>query len=429
MTRYRALLGCAAIAAMIALGFPGLTAMASDGTEPPTEPVASGDATSDELPAEPVVSPDPPTPPTPTEMTPAEPPAEPAAPPTEVAEPPAEPAAPPTEMAEPPAEPAAPPTETATRPAGTETNDQVATEPTTTVAPAPALTVAAAAMPVAPTSPRSLTATPGLGQVTLGWAPSISNGGSPIGGFTISYAPGGGSWTSVNVSASTRARTITGLRSGTGYYFRIAAYNSVGHSPFTNSVKAVPIAYRTPGAPAINSVTTGNQSVGLYWSPPANNGGKPITHYQIQIGSAGVWRNLTFVPGTQRAYKATGLVNGRTYSFRVRAANAVGWSPVWSNAVRAVPVAPAPLPPPPPPVTFGGGTYRVGIDIPAGTYRSPRSTSDWCYWERLSGFSGNFDDIIDNDFIDGTGPFVVTIQPSDRGFFAEQVCGTWTKIG
>ena len=36
MTRHRSLLGGAAIAVMIALGCPSLTAMASDGTEPPT---------------------------------------------------------------------------------------------------------------------------------------------------------------------------------------------------------------------------------------------------------------------------------------------------------------------------------------------------------------------------------------------------------
>ena len=43
MTRSRALLGCAAVAVMVALGFPSLTAMASDGTEPPTTESAGAD--------------------------------------------------------------------------------------------------------------------------------------------------------------------------------------------------------------------------------------------------------------------------------------------------------------------------------------------------------------------------------------------------
>ena len=53
VTRYRALLGCAAIAVMVALGFPSLTARASDGTEPIAEPAATGDATSDQQTGEP----------------------------------------------------------------------------------------------------------------------------------------------------------------------------------------------------------------------------------------------------------------------------------------------------------------------------------------------------------------------------------------
>jgi len=73
-------------------------------------------------------------------------------------------------------------------------------------------------------------------------------------------------------------------------------------------------------------------------------------------------------------------------------------------------------------VTFGDGTYRVGADIPAATYRAP-SVSGGCYWERLSGFSGQFGDIIANEFTDA--PDIVTISPTDAGF-SSQGCGTWT---
>jgi fibronectin type III domain protein len=279
-----------------------------------------------------------------------------------------------------------------------------------------------------PSTPRSVvTSTPGYANVALRWAAPASNGGSPILGYTISYARAGGTWTSINVSASTRSRTFTGLRGGVAYYFRVAAYNAVGRSVATTSVSAKPVAYQRPGAASIYSVTAANHAVGLGWSQPANTGGLPITKYLVQIGSGGVWRDLAVVSGGTRSYTSTGLVNGSTYYFRVRAANSLGWSSVWSNSVRAVPVAP------PPPVTFGGGTYRVGVDIPAGTYRYSGSggvSDTWCYWERLSGFSGTFADIIANDFIDGpVPPGYVQISSGDVGFFARPGCGTWTKIG
>lgn len=73
-----------------------------------------------------------------------------------------------------------------------------------------------------------------------------------------------------------------------------------------------------------------------------------------------------------------------------------------------------------PSASFGNGTWRVGEDIDPGTYRTDGGSG--CYWERLSGFSGEFGDIISNDFL--SGPSTVTIQEGDAGF-ASQGCGTW----
>jgi hypothetical protein len=72
---------------------------------------------------------------------------------------------------------------------------------------------------------------------------------------------------------------------------------------------------------------------------------------------------------------------------------------------------------------FGDGTFQVGKDIQPGTYRT-RSGSDGCYYARLKGFSGSFDDIIANNNTDG--PAVITIAASDKGF-QSQNCGTWTQ--
>lgn len=80
---------------------------------------------------------------------------------------------------------------------------------------------------------------------------------------------------------------------------------------------------------------------------------------------------------------------------------------------------------PTPQIAFVDGTYRVGVDIVAGTYRSTANTND-CYWERLKGFSGTLDDIIANFF--GISPTIVTISPSDVGFRSSR-CGGWAKIG
>ncbi|MEO7021351.1 MAG: hypothetical protein ABI234_14430 [Ktedonobacteraceae bacterium] len=73
-------------------------------------------------------------------------------------------------------------------------------------------------------------------------------------------------------------------------------------------------------------------------------------------------------------------------------------------------------------VTFGDGTFTVGKDIQAGTYRT-RTGSSGCYYARLKGFGGTIGEIISNDT---TGaPAIVTIAASDKGFQSTN-CGTWT---
>jgi len=78
--------------------------------------------------------------------------------------------------------------------------------------------------------------------------------------------------------------------------------------------------------------------------------------------------------------------------------------------------------PPPPGDTFSDGTWTVGTDIQAGTYRNSDSSSG-CYWARLSGFGGNDTDVIAENFTDARQ--IVTISPGDAGFQAAG-CGTWS---
>jgi len=74
---------------------------------------------------------------------------------------------------------------------------------------------------------------------------------------------------------------------------------------------------------------------------------------------------------------------------------------------------------------FGDGTYRVGRDISPGLWKNTDS-SNYCYWQRVSGFGGTLDEIIDNGLSDQLQ--VVRIQPTDVGFSA-QSCGTWQRVG
>lgn len=76
-----------------------------------------------------------------------------------------------------------------------------------------------------------------------------------------------------------------------------------------------------------------------------------------------------------------------------------------------------------PKTTFSDGTFLVGKDIAAGTYRTDGSSN--CYYERLSSTSGGFDSIIAND--NPRGQVVITVAVSDAAFKSQR-CGTWSLV-
>lgn len=73
--------------------------------------------------------------------------------------------------------------------------------------------------------------------------------------------------------------------------------------------------------------------------------------------------------------------------------------------------------------TVGDGTWVVGKDIEAGTYRANTAVDSTCYWGIYqSGTNGS--QIIENDLPGGGRPSVVLAAGQD---FKSSRCGTWTK--
>jgi subtilisin family serine protease len=113
-----------------------------------------------------------------------------------------------------------------------------------------------------------------------------------------------------------------------------------------------------PGAPTGVAVTPGNRTLGVTWSPPADDGGAPITGYQYTTGST--WKT---VPSTASTFTITGLSNGRSYQVRVRAVTMAGYGPASTAAVgtpRTVPSAPSITS-----VTPGNGQLTVKFTAPS----------------------------------------------------------------
>ena len=74
----------------------------------------------------------------------------------------------------------------------------------------------------------------------------------------------------------------------------------------------------------------------LSWQPPISDGGTPLIGYILQFREGRrSWRNLEKLPTDQTSYKATDLIVGNMYIFKVTAVNLEGESePLTSQEVK-----------------------------------------------------------------------------------------------
>ncbi len=221
---------------------------------------------------------------------------------------------------------------------------------TVTQTPAPA---------TAPGVPTVGTATAGNAQATVSFTPPASNGGSPITGYTVTSNPGGK--TATNIASPI---TIVGLINGTPYTFTVIATNVVGSSaPSASSNSVIPCT--VPGAPTIGAAIAGNAQATVSFTPPASNGGSPITGYTVTSNPGG--KTAT---GSASPITITGLTNGTAYTFIVTAANAGGSSAPSASSNSVIPFT-VPGAPTIGTATAGNAQATVSFTPPASNGGSP----------------------------------------------------------
>lgn len=119
-----------------------------------------------------------------------------------------------------------------------------------------------------------------------------------------------------------------------------------GGSPGAANGTAVVIV--APGAPTIGTATRGDASATVRWTAPANNGGSPITGYDVRVVNSATSAQvgaLRPAPAGATSLVVTGLTNGTAYRFQVSARNVAGSGPfsVLSSAITPATVPGAPV--------------------------------------------------------------------------------------
>ena len=182
----------------------------------------------------------------------------------------------------------------------------------------------------APSAPIIGVATAGTNRVSIAFAPPPSEGSTPVTSYTASC-----NQSASPASAATSPIELTNLVNGTEYTCAVTATNLYGTSASSSPVLVTPFAVK-PGAPTIGTATPGNAQAFIAFTPPAFDGGAPISGYTATCNPGALTGSATFSPVT-----VSGLVNNTAYTCAVTANNAVG--PSVASATVAVTPSTTPM--------------------------------------------------------------------------------------
>jgi hypothetical protein len=193
----------------------------------------------------------------------------------------------------------------------------------------------------------------GDGSVDLSWSSPADTGGASVSGYVVITTPACGGCSGLNPAGT--STTVAGLQNGVNYTIAIIPVNAIGQGISSSVISAVP--RTTPDAPTGLVVdAVGNGYATVSWAPPADNGGSIILDYEVTVSptcSGCVGRTTALNTAT-----VSGLTNGTTYTFGVKARNVAGAGP----SATTVNVTPATVPDPPTTVTVAG-TGDESVDL------------------------------------------------------------------
>ena len=136
-------------------------------------------------------------------------------------------------------------------------------------------------------------------RIIASWSPPVSDGGSPIAGYTLTISRPGRIFGPYHLPASDRRLAIRNPRAHTTYTMRVVADTSTGSGPeSTTSVTTPP--GESPSAPRNVSATPhGVRQIRVTWSPPSDSDSATINHYLVRysrpaIGDVPPWRSRLY---------------------------------------------------------------------------------------------------------------------------------------
>uniref|UniRef100_A0A673K3H4 Fibronectin type III domain containing 3A n=1 Tax=Sinocyclocheilus rhinocerous TaxID=307959 RepID=A0A673K3H4_9TELE len=162
----------------------------------------------------------------------------------------------------------------------------------------------------------------------LTWDPPKDNGGSDVAKYVAELSEGlsGSSWNQV-YNGSAMECVCGGLSPGCSYQARVHCISAGGESQLTEplQVQTPPV----PPGPCQPPRVVGKpkaREVRLRWAPPLVDGGSAVSSYSVEMFAPQVDEGWEVYQGSELDCTVGSLLPGRTYGFRLRAANKAGVS-------------------------------------------------------------------------------------------------------
>lgn len=205
----------------------------------------------------------------------------------------------------------------------------------------------------------TLHAQPGDSVVHLSWTAPSTDGGSGVTKYKVYRRLATGSYGSaplVTLANSVRSYDDAAGTNGTDYVYKVVALNGLGAGPASSEQAGTPqagLVAQPPGAPVGLTATNPKGYDQLTWNPPVDNGGAPVSGYQIFRGTAAGGETLQATT-TSLTYQDRDIDAGTTYYYIVTAVNGAGEGPSsnedYTTAQPGVPDSPT---------LTGSADYRV----------------------------------------------------------------------
>ncbi len=261
----------------------------------------------------------------------------------------------------------------------------------------------------APARPLNFSATQsGAGQVELTW--DAHRYPLSVTGYAYSQNDGGGpSWTDIDGSdSSTVSHTVIGLSTVPTYTFAVRAVNSAGST--ASDSRSLKLA-KAPAAPDSFSAVAGDGQVWLGWRSPVDF---TISGYEYRqkegTDDFGNWQKIFESRSGTTFHIVTGLTNGTSYTFQVRAVNAAGESGS-AGEQSATPATPSSAPVKP----EGFAARQTGVVQVELTWEASSNPLNVTGYE-FSQNSGSWTTILGSDF--STVSHTITGLPAGNYTFA-----------